>query len=482
MAGNLFELTMPKWGLTMEEGTLVQWLIEEEAQIEPGMAIAEVETDKIVNVLEATKSGVLKRKVAAEGDVLPVGALLGVLSSGSASDGEIDSFINDYDPQGGGESLDDQVEVSDATGSETAEKSEGDQVEAPETTCSGGITSLTMPKWGLTMEEGTLVQWMIEEGDQIEPGMSLAEVETDKIVNVLEAAQTGVLKRKVAGEGDVLPVGAVLGVIAEPSVTDEAIDAYLACGGASLKEESAPAANVEEAKAETAAKETPAADVLQPLAGMRAAIAKTVSASWSAIPHYMVTVAIDMGKAESVSREIKATGAKVSINDLLIKAVSIALQKFPLLNASFADKNIVLHNEMNIAVAVGLDEGVVMPVIKNCQNLTLQQIGSKSRELVDLAKNGKLGKEELTGGTFAISNMGMLGVEDFIAIVPPGQSAILAIGMVKDEPVARKGKVTIARMMRVTISADHRVHDGAYSARFLAELKSILEAPEGTFS
>lgn len=452
MSGSVNELTMPKWGLTMEEGTLVQWLIEEGTQIELGMALAEVETDKIVNVLEATQTGVLVRKIASEGDVLPVGALIGVIAKGDVSGVDVDNFVANFGS------------------AETEEVAETEVVAA--TVDKGGIYSLTMPKWGLTMEEGTLVQWMVEEGTQIEPGMTLAEVETDKIVNVLEAVQAGVMRRKVAEEGDVLPVGALLGVIAEPSITDAEIDAYLAGGGV-------PAAKAEEAKAEPVAPPAPVADVLQPISGMRAAIAKTVSTSWATIPHYMVTVAIDMGVAESLSRELKESGTKVSINDMLIKAASVTLQKFPLLNASFADKNIVLHNDVSIAVAIGLDEGVVMPVIKKCQDLTVQQIGAKSRELVALAKDGKLGKEELSGGTFAISNMGMLGVEDFIAIVPPNLSAILAVGMVKDEPVARNGQVVIARMMRLTISADHRVHDGAYAAKFLAELKNTLESPEG---
>ena len=466
MSENLKEITMPKWGLTMEEGTLVQWLIEEGTQIEPGMALAEVETDKIVNVMEASQSGVLVKKVAGDGDVLPVGALLGVMASGAASEGDIDSFVANFDPEA-------STETEEAAKEENAAKEEDAAPKAVDT----GIYGITMPKWGLTMEEGTLVQWMVEEGANIEPGMTLAEVETDKIVNVMEATQAGVLRRKIADEGDVLPVGALLAVMAEPSVVDAEIDAYIAGGGAAVSEEPAPAAAPEKPKAEPAKQPAPAAETLQPVSGMRAAIAKTVSTSWSTIPHYMVTVTLDMGKAESPSRKMKEEGTKVSINDMLIKAAALALQKFPLLNASFADKNIVLHNDINIAVAIGLDEGVVMPVIKKCQELAVQQIGTKSRELVDLAKNGKLGKEELTGGTFAISNMGMLGVEDFIAIVPPGQSAILAVGMVKDEPVARNGQVVIARMMRITISADHRVHDGAYAAKYLAELKNILEEP-----
>jgi pyruvate dehydrogenase E2 component (dihydrolipoamide acetyltransferase) len=211
---------------------------------------------------------------------------------------------------------------------------------------------------------------------------------------------------------------------------------------------------------------------------MRAAIAKTVSNSWSNIPHYMVTIAIDMKKADALSRSMKEAGTKVSINDMIIKASAVALQEFPLMKGTFADKNIIMHRDANIAVAIGLDEGVVMPVIKNCQSLSLQEIGAKSRELVALAKEGKLGKEEMTGGTFAISNMGMLGVESFVAIVPPTMSAILAIGMVKDESVVKNGKIEVERLMRITISADHRVHDGAYAAKFLGKLREILEQPE----
>lgn len=453
MSANLAELTMPKWGLTMEEGTLVQWLIEEGTEIELGMAIAEVETDKIVNVLEATQTGILVRKVASENETLPVGALLGVIARAEVSNGDVDSFVASFN-------------AGEAGAAEPAPAAA-----APAAAGAAGIETLTMPKWGLTMEEGTLVQWLVEDGAAIVPGMAVAEVETDKIVNVMESPVAGVLRRKIAAEDDVLPVGAVLAVVAAVDVTDAQIDAFLAGGGEAPAEESAAPQAPAQAPAEPA-------EVLQPLAGMRAAIAKTVTTSWTTIPHYMVTVAIDMGAAEAGCRQLKEKGTKVSINDLLIKGCAAALQKFPLLNASFADKNIVLHNDVNIAVAIGLDDGVIMPVINKCQDLPATAIGVRSRELVGLAKEGKLGKEELSGGTFAISNMGMLGVEEFVAIVPPGLSAILAVGMVQDEVVAKNGEVAIARRMRVTISADHRVHDGAYAAKYLAELKGILEAPE----
>jgi pyruvate dehydrogenase E2 component (dihydrolipoamide acetyltransferase) len=457
MSAKLQELTMPKWGLTMEEGTLVRWMVEVGDAIEPGMELAEVETDKIVNIMEATQSGVLLKKLVEEGDVLPVGALLGVIGDASAQEAEIDAFIAAF---GAGEPAD----------SDTAP-------EAPAlSSAPDGVFEITMPKWGLTMEEGTLVKWLVEVGATVEAGEELAEVETDKIVNVLENTHSGVLRRIMADEGDVLPVGALLGVIAAEVVSDADIDAFIAGGGSAAAEESAAPAPAEQA-ATPAPAEAPAEELV-PVSGMRAAIAKTVSASWGSIPHYMVTVAIDMGKADALARSMKEAGTKVSINDMIIKASAAAIRKFPLINASFADKNITLHRDADIAVAIGLDEGVVMPVIRNCHTLSLREIGAKSRELVALAKEGKLGKAEMSGGTFAISNMGMLGVESFVAIVPPAQSAIIAVGMLKDEPVVRDGKIEIARMMRVTISADHRVHDGAYAAKFLGELRTILEAPE----
>lgn len=461
MSTTLQELTMPKWGLTMEEGTLVKWMVEVGDTITPGMELAEVETDKIVNVMEASQSGVLLRKVAEEDSVLPVGALLGVVGDAGAADADIDTFIANFSAEG-------FEEPADAPGTSTGQ--------AAADSTAAGIFEITMPKWGLTMEEGTLVKWLVEVGSAVTPGVELAEVETDKIVNVMENIHTGVLRRVVADEGDVLPVGALLGIVAEASVSDAAIDAYLAGGGAASQECSCLCSGED-----ASVNQTPViapAEELVPVVGMRAAIAKTVSSSWSTIPHYMVTVAIDMGKADALARSFKSAGTKVSINDMIIKAAATALERYPLMNASFADKNIVMHRDANIAVAIGLDEGVVMPVIRTCQNLSLEEIGARSRELVGLAKEGKLGKEEMAGGTFAISNMGMLGVESFIAIVPPSQSAILAVGMVKDEAVVRDGAIQIARMMRITVSADHRVHDGAYAAKFLGEVRSILEAPE----
>ena len=188
-----------------------------------------------------------------------------------------------------------------------------------------------------------------------------------------------------------------------------------------------------------------------------------------------------MGTAERLYRALKDSGAKVSMNDVLIKAVSSVAPAFSLVNASFADKSVVLHQDVNVSIAVGLDEGVIMPVIGKSQRLSLQQIGAKSRELVAKAQAGDLIQEDLSGGTIAISNMGMLGTDKFTAIVPPNQAAILAVGMVESVPVVKDGKIVPARIMQITMSVDHRVLDGAYAAKFLGQLKKTLEEPEGLF-
>jgi pyruvate dehydrogenase E2 component (dihydrolipoamide acetyltransferase) len=189
-------------------------------------------------------------------------------------------------------------------------------------------------------------------------------------------------------------------------------------------------------------------------------------------------MAIDMGAAKALRSSLKEAGQPVSMNDMVIKACARAMEKYPMVNATLGSKEYTLNPEVNIAVAVGLDEGLMMPVIKGCQALSLQDLAGKSRELIDKVKAGTAGKAELAGGNFAISNMGMFGIEQFVALVPPGMTAILAVGGIKDEVVVKDGAMVPASMMRVTLVADHRVVDGAYSAQYLVELKRLLENSE----
>jgi pyruvate dehydrogenase E2 component (dihydrolipoamide acetyltransferase) len=332
-----------------------------------------------------------------------------------------------------------------------------------------------MPKWGLTMEEGTVVEWLLDEGDKVTSEAEVLNVESDKSTQSVEVTVQGVLRRIVVPAGEVSPVGALLAVIADPAVSDQEIDAFIARFDGEKEE----ASDVAEPPAEEP-QSTPQAvttESFKPLSAMRSAIAKTVTSGWT-IPQFPVTVAIEMERAEELYLRFKEVGTQISLNDLIIKAVAVVLQKFPMANASFTGDQYILHSEANIAVAVGLEDGLLMPVIKGCQKLSLQQIGIKSRDLIDQVKSGKTNEEDLSGGNFSISNMGMFGVEAFAALVPPGQAAILAVGAMSDEPVVKDGQILVGRRMRVTLSADHRIVDGAYSARFLAELKDVLESAE----
>ncbi|HEX2770659.1 MAG TPA: dihydrolipoamide acetyltransferase family protein, partial [Geobacteraceae bacterium] len=203
----------------------------------------------------------------------------------------------------------------------------------------------------------------------------------------------------------------------------------------------------------------------------------TVSRAWQEIPHFTVTFAIDMSEAEEVRRELKESGTPLSINDLVIKAAATALVKFPQVNNSFAGDRIAVNSDINIGLAVGLEDGLVVPVIKECQRLSLKEIAARSRELTERARSGRISEAEISEGTFTISNLGMYGVEEFMAVIHPPQGAILAVGSIRDEAVVRNGLIAAARIIRVTLSADHRLLDGAYVAQFLQELKRVLENP-----
>jgi pyruvate dehydrogenase E2 component (dihydrolipoamide acetyltransferase) len=445
-------LTMPKWGLTMEEGTIASWLLEEGDEIEVGTEILEVETDKIAQPVESTVAGVLRRIIGEEGEEYPVQTLIGVIADEDVSDEEIDAFIANY---GGGAA---------EAGDEDASAAEGAVAPA-------GIYELTMPKWGLTMEEGTIASWLVEEGDEIAVGDEIVEIETDKIAQPVESTVAGVLRRIIGEEGEEYPVQTLIGIIADEDVSDEAIDAYLArrAGGA------VPAA--EEAEEAAPAAEAPAAATSKPISPMRAAISNTVTNSWT-IPQFPVTMGIDMGAAKEFRAGLKAAGKAVSMNDMVVKACAKAIEKYPMVNATLGSKEYKLNPEVNIAVAVGLDDGLMMPVVKGCQALSLEEVSGASRALIDKVKAGSCGPAEMAGGNFAISNLGMLGVDQFVALVPPGMTAILAVGGIKDEVVVKDGNMVPVSMMKVTLVADHRVVDGLYSAQYLVELKRLLENPE----
>ncbi|MGZ3616033.1 MAG: dihydrolipoamide acetyltransferase family protein, partial [Ktedonobacteraceae bacterium] len=222
-----------------------------------------------------------------------------------------------------------------------------------------------------------------------------------------------------------------------------------------------------------------------PLSAMRRTIAKRLSQSMQTAPHFYVTSVIDTGKLADLRRQINGYAQnepepiKVSFNDLIVKAVAIALVRMPQVNVSFAEDRLILKKQVHIGMAVALEQGLIVPVIRNAEQRSVLSIARESQRLAELARTGKLRPEDFSGGTFTVSNLGMFEVESFTAVINPPESAILAVGSITPTPVVVDGQVVVRDRMKVTLSSDHRAIDGAIAARFLQEVKRLLEEPFG---
>ncbi|MGH7360255.1 MAG: dihydrolipoamide acetyltransferase family protein, partial [Candidatus Methylomirabilales bacterium] len=216
-----------------------------------------------------------------------------------------------------------------------------------------------------------------------------------------------------------------------------------------------------------------------PLTPIRRAIATRMVQSKAPVPHFYLTLDADMTRAQELRASLNAHDASLhlSFTDVVIKACALTLPKHPYVNASFAGDKIQFHREVHVGIAVALEDGLITPVLRDVHRKGLPQIGREARDLAERARNRKLKAEEISGGTFTISNLGMFGIEEFSAIIVPPEAAILAVGAIQQVPVAEDGRVTVRPRMRLTLSCDHRVIDGATGARFLADLKTLLEAP-----
>jgi pyruvate dehydrogenase E2 component (dihydrolipoamide acetyltransferase) len=212
---------------------------------------------------------------------------------------------------------------------------------------------------------------------------------------------------------------------------------------------------------------------------MRLTIAKRMAEAKRDIPHFYVTAEIDMSEAMHLRESIKRREAMpgLTVTHLLLRALAIGLLRHPLVNGSWRDGTIELHDDVNLGIAVAVEDGLVVPVLHRAQLLTLSELAARATALTEKARSGKFGGEDLTGGTFSLSNVGMLDVEELIAVINPPQAAVLAVGAVKDRPIVRDGQLAVAKTMRATLSCDHRVLNGVEGGRFLEEIKGILENP-----
>ncbi|HVO26024.1 MAG TPA: dihydrolipoamide acetyltransferase family protein [Candidatus Margulisiibacteriota bacterium] len=372
---------------------------------------------------------------------------------------------------------------------------------------------ITMPKLSDTMEEGTILRWLKHLGEPVAKGEVLAEVETDKADMELEAEQSGTLSEIRVKEGGSAPVGAVIAVLDDaraaavapqpapaaptprapappkPSAPPPPASATSAKGVAAAPPPSArgacppggaPPPPATKWTPRQVTEPQPAPSGRQEESKLRLAVAKQMAAAKRDIPHFYVTAEIDMSDAARLRAQLTASDTvpeRITYTHLIIRALALTLPRHPRVNASWSEGGIIYHDDINIGVAVAIEDGLVAPVLRGCQNLSLRQIARVTAELVDKAQAGRFGGDELTGGTFTISNMGMLDIEEFSAVLIPPQAAILAVGSIKDRAIVRDGHLAVAKTMRATLSVDHRILNGVEAGRFLEDLKRILENP-----
>ncbi len=452
---------MPKMSDTMEEGVLVAWLAEEGDQVSAGDVIAQVETDKATMDLEVYDDGVLLKKVIAEGDAVPIGGLIAVLGD----EGEdVSDVLSKY---GGGAAEAKTEEKADAAEPEAEAVAEEAQP-AAEAAPSGDGAATKAPQ---------------------PSGQRQAQPAPPDGNGRIKASP---LARRLAGEHDI-NLASIQGSGPEGRIVKRDIEAVMtepqqAVPAAAPQQEAAPAEEAVEAPAvrrpaEVGQAEEPAYEA-QPLSQMRKTIARRLAQSKFTAPHFYLTADFDMEKAFALRKQLNELAeqqgrGKVSFNDLITKACALALRQHPNVNASYLEQEgeIRRHHQVHVAVAVAIDEGLVTPVIRHADQKGLGQIAEETRALAEKARNRQLQPSDWEGSTFTTSNLGMFGIDEFTAIINPPNACILAIGAIRDVPVVKDGEIVPGKQMKVTLSCDHRLVDGATGAQFLATVRQYLEEP-----
>jgi len=456
---------MPKMGDTMEEGKILNWLKKVGDPVKKGEPIAEIETDKVNIEVESFSSGILRKILVQAGESAAIGASIALV-------GTADETIP-------GESSATTPPVSNV-GVEKA-------ADAPKSVSVEGNPPPTPSDAG----NNTLVQAV--------PATSNGQTQTAERGRVFIsplarrfAEEHNLDYKNITGTG---PNGRIIKMNVEAAI---AAPAPIATASASSVQPTRPAPSAPmlpfsetyvEPKAE---RETPVpvtantGDVVEiPLTAMRRTIAKRLSQSMQTAPHFYVTTVIDAGKLAELRKQINEFAAKdkapikVSFNDLIVKAVARTLARMPEVNVSFAEDRLLQKKQVNVGVAVALEQGLIVPVVRNADQRGMLDLARETRRLAEAARQGKLRPEDFSGGTFTVSNLGMFDVDSFTAVINPPESAILAVGSITPTPAVVDGQVVVRDRMKVTLSSDHRAIDGAIAARFLQEVKLLLEEPFG---
>jgi len=426
------DVTMPKLSDTMEEGKILKWLKHPGDHVAIGEIIAEVETDKANMELEAYDEGTLAEVRVPEGESAPVGAVIAVL----AAPGE---GVAAGPAAGAGKA---------AAAAEKAAPSARAPASAP------GGAAATKAEAGREPFRPTVVR----RPEPVESRGAAASVKASPLARRI-AQEHGLDLAQVTGTG---PGGRIV---------QKDVEAALAARGGPPPAPAKPAAPAEP---------RPAAESRVELSRIRRTTAKRMGESKREIPHFYASTEIAMDEAARLKEALAALEGEyegLTYTHVVLKAVGLALTRVPELNASYDGDAMVLHQAVNVGVATAVDDGLVVPVVRHCDREPLAAIVRQARGLLERARSGRFASDDLTGATFTLSNLGMLPVTEFAAVINPPQAAILAVGTIRETPVVREGQIVPGRRMTVTVSCDHRIIDGMLAGRFLRELKGLLENP-----
>ena len=408
---------MPKWGIEMTEGTVTGWRVGEGQRVERGAEILDVETEKIVNAVESPAGGVLRRILAAGGETRAVGALIGVIAEERTSDADIARFVESF---------------------------------------VAAVVSFD-PNAAAPAAEPTLVQPVLAQPAAMTTAMSGATG------SALDEAHVSPIARRVAERLGV-DLAKVTGTGRNGRISKEDVETFAAQRGAEAPPPDSTVAGAGVRRIRMSAR--------------RGTIARRLLESKQSIPHYRLELDVDFGPLLQHRRALTdGAGGRVTVNDLLLRAAALALIQHPMVNAQLDGDEIVLFENADIAIAVAAEAGLVTPILRRANLKSVATIARESRDLIDRARRGSLLREEISGGSFTISNLGMHGVTRFDAIINAPQVAILAVGAVSQRPAVRSGVLAVAELATLTLSADHRVVDGAVGAVFLTTLRGLLEEP-----
>ena len=438
------KVIMPKLSPTMEEGQISRWLKKEGDKVSMGEPLAEIDTDKATMEMQALGDGVLRKILINEGQSAPLGQLIAVIG---AADEDIASLLSEAPAQAPAQEQK-KEEPAAQPAPEQSQPQPQPQAKAVAAASSGPAPA---PR-------------AVDNGRQPQGAASSDSVRM--IVSPLAArmaAEAGIDLRSLQGSG---PGGRIIKRDIEAAISQP--KAVAATAGYPRAVETP---RFQQAGA-SAYRDEPASQIRQ-------TIAKRLVTSLGPVPHFFLTTDIEMDRAAEMRRGINALDPdlKISINDIIIKVAAAALIQQPEVNASFQEKIVRYYERADIGVAVAIEDGLITPVVRAADQKPLSQIAAEVRELAERARSKRLKPEEYTGATFSISNLGMFGIDEFTAVINPPEGAILAVGAMTAKPVVRENEIVIRQMMRVTMSCDHRVIDGATGAKFLQTFKKILENP-----